>query len=86
MTYPFDPADRWPKSDHNRRLALAMDLVDFAERAGVTPEQLQSYEQTPTNAAFDDEVARKVGVALEKMEATRVPRVDNGPAPDRQSD
>jgi len=81
MTYPKDIDHRWPKGDHNRRLALAIDLVDFAAAAGISPEELETYEQTPTDGGFDKAVAEKVGAALERAENTRIPRVDNGPVP-----
>jgi hypothetical protein len=69
MTFPIDPSEREPKGDHNRRLALGMDPDVFAAEAGVTTEQLREYELVGPDEAFDVEVARRVGIALERLEA-----------------
>lgn len=70
VTFPTDPNDRVPKGDHNRRLALGMDLDAFATAAGVTPEQLKQYELTlPDAGGFDLLVAQRVGATLERLEA-----------------
>jgi cytochrome oxidase assembly protein ShyY1 len=73
--------DRQPKGDHNRRLALGMDVETFAREAGVTPQQLRDYEQTWPDQAFDTEVAALVGSALARLEADAPPTqiVVNGP-------
>ena len=81
MTFPADPHERSPKGDHNRRLALGMDLDTFAAEATVTPEELRGYEFTPPDGHFDLSTAQRVGDALERLEAALEPRVDNGPAP-----
>jgi hypothetical protein len=81
MTFPANPAERSPKGDHNRRLALAIDPDVFAAQAGITVEALREYEQTPPDGNFDPVVAQRVGEALEMMEALKEPRVDNGPIP-----
>jgi hypothetical protein len=81
MTFPADPHDRSPKGDHNRRLALDLELNVFALKAGVTPDELRAYEFTPPDGEFDLAVAQRVGEALEQLEATREPKVDNGPSP-----
>jgi hypothetical protein len=82
MTFPLNPADRSPKGDHNRRLALAIDPDAFAAAAGITTQELRDYELTDVDGEFDAEVAERVGATLERLEATRVPRVDNGGVPD----
>jgi hypothetical protein len=69
MTLPSDPSNREPKGDHNRRLSLGLDLDAFAAEAGVTALDLKSYEMTLPDEKFDLEVAQKVGVALERLEA-----------------
>ena len=69
MTYPLDPAMREPKGDHNRRLALGMDSELFAAEAGVTVEELRSYETTGPDDDFDLAVADRVGTTLERFEA-----------------
>lgn len=97
MTTPNAPADatrpvtlskdgvpateRQPKGDHNRRLALGMDVDTFALEAGVTPQQLRDYEQTWPDHAFDTEVAARIGSALDRLEADApsTQKVVNGP-------
>lgn len=63
-----DPADRQPKGDHNRRIAMGLDIDQFAAEAGVTTEQLREYEMTSPDHDFDVEVARRVGYTLERLE------------------
>lgn len=81
---PQDAAasDRQPKGDHNRRLALNLDVDVFALEAGITTNQLREYEQTSPGHEFDLEVAARVGPALERLEANPPPtqKVSNGPA------
>ena len=69
MAFPIDPNQRQPKGDHNRRLALGLEPDVFAREAGVTLEQLRQYELTGPDQDFDLEVAERVGVALERLEA-----------------
>ena len=69
MTLPNDPANRFPKGDHNRRLALGMEPDAFALEAGVTVEALHQYEATSPDHDFDLYVAELVGAALERLEA-----------------
>ena len=68
MPYPPDPSEREPKGDHNRRLALGVDLEDFAAEAGITPDQLKTYELTMPDESFDLDVAQRIGAALERLE------------------
>lgn len=74
--------DRQPKGDHNRRLALGLDVDTFAAEAGISTDELREYEQTWPDHDFDAEVARRVGVALQRLEANPPPsqKVTNGPA------
>ncbi|MDB5506795.1 MAG: hypothetical protein JWR75_1433 [Devosia sp.] len=81
MTFPNDPHERFPKGDHNRRLALGMNLEDFAAHAGVSPEELHKYEFTEPDGPFDLVVAQRVGNTLERLEASHRPLVDEGPVP-----
>jgi len=69
MTYPLDPAMRQPKGDHNRRIALGIDIDDFAAQAGLTREQVHAYEMTSPDSNFDMDVAQRYGAALERLEA-----------------
>jgi hypothetical protein len=81
MTFPSDPHERSPKGDHNRRLSLGIDPDIFADAAGISTEELRLYELTGPDQQFDPGIAQRVGEALEKLEATRTPRVDNGAVP-----
>ena len=69
MTIPSNTADRQPKGDHNRRLSLGLEPEQFAAEAGITTEQLRDYENTWPDHEFDMEVARRIGEALERLEA-----------------
>lgn len=73
MTFPTDPSRRMPKGDHNRRLALGLEPEQFAAEAGITTEALRQYELTSPDQDFDLEVARRVGEALERLEANPPP-------------
>jgi len=66
---PVDPAMREPKGDHNRRLSLGLGPEAFAAEAGIPPEALRQYELTSPDQDFDLEVARRVGEALDRLEA-----------------
>lgn len=67
------PQQREPKGDHNRRLALGLDLDQFAMEAGVTAKQLKDYEMTLPDDDFDLDVAQRVGAALDRLEASPPP-------------
>lgn len=69
MTLPVDPSQREPKGDHNRRIALGLDIDRFAQEAGVTPDALHTYEASGPDSDFDIYVAQLVGEALERLEA-----------------
>lgn len=63
------PTRRQPKGDHNRRLALFLEPEAFAAEAGITVEELRDYERTGPDGQFDLEVARRIGEALDRLEA-----------------
>ena len=69
MTFPPNPADRQPKADHNRRIALGLDPDQFALAAGITTQQLRDYENTWPDHEFDPLIATRVGETLERLEA-----------------
>lgn len=73
MSLPIDPGRRSPKGDHNRRLALGMDPEQFAAEAGIQLEQLRQYELTSPDQDFDRDVAERVGLALDRLEANPPP-------------
>ena len=81
MTFPADPAERSPKGDHNRRLALGLEIEELAFHAGVSVDELRDYEFTPPDGKFDITVAERVGAALERLEAVIEPKVDQGGVP-----
>lgn len=76
MTELSDPAERQPKGDHNRRIALGFDIDAFADEAGITTAQLHDYETTAPDHDFDAEVARLVGIALERLESAESERTN----------
>ncbi len=82
MTFPHDPRNRLPRADKNRRLSLGVTREEMAAAVGVTIERLHDYEHTQGERHFSFALARRVGIALEELETTRVPRVYNGPIPD----
>lgn len=70
---PDGAAQREPMGDHNRRLSLGIDIEQFATEAGVSADDLRTYELTPSGAQFDLRVAQRVGAALERLEANPPP-------------
>lgn len=66
---PDGAAHRDPIGDHSRRLALGLDIEQFAAEAGISPDALRDYELTPSGSAFDLDIAQRVGVALDRLEA-----------------
>jgi hypothetical protein len=70
MTFPQDPHDRMPRGDKNRRISLGIDRDEMAAFVGVTAEQLHDYEFTQPDKHFDVDVARRVGIILDRLEAT----------------
>jgi hypothetical protein len=73
MTFPADPAQRQPKGDHNRRLALGLEPEALAAEAGISVEDLRKYERTGPDEDFYLDVAQRVGAALERIEANPPP-------------
>lgn len=85
MTIATRPRDRIPRGDRDRRLSLGLTRDAMAAEAGMTVEQLRRYESTPIDEEFSLRIAERVGLALERLEATRLPLVYNGPVPVQQS-
>src|SRR5690606_26134491 len=81
MTIATRPRDRIPRGDRDRRLSLGLTRDAMAAEAGITVEQLRRYESTPIDEEFSLRIAERVGLALERLEATRLPLVYNGPVP-----
>ncbi len=68
MAINANGTQREPKGDHNRRLSLGLDPDQFAAEAGVTPEQLKTYEMALPDDEIDTSVAARVGAALVRLE------------------
>ena len=81
MTFPADPRDRSPKGDHNRRLALGLEIEELAFHANISVDELRDYEFTPPDGKFSSDIAERVGIALERLEAVVEPKVDQGGVP-----
>lgn len=86
MTFPHDPHDRMPRGDKNRRLSLGASREEMAAAAGISVEELHDYEHTQPDRHFASGIAERVGAALERLEASRVPHVANGPVPHDDAD
>lgn len=63
-----NPAERQPKGDHNRRVALGFSPEDFAVEAGITVDELRSYENTWPDHPFSPMIAQRIGAALDRLE------------------
>jgi hypothetical protein len=77
MTFPRDPRHRVPRGDKNRRIEMGVDRDVMAATVGITTEQLHDYEFTQPDKHFDLDIARRVGAALERLEASQE-RYGNG--------
>ena len=58
-----------PKGDHNRRIALGLEVAEFAQEAGLTPDEVQDYEMTTIDHEYDEGVAQRYAAALDRLEA-----------------
>jgi transcriptional regulator with XRE-family HTH domain len=65
---PIRISDRSPASDRDRRELLGISADDLAARAGITPQELTTYEQARTEADGNPTIAMKVSDALEAFE------------------
>lgn len=63
-----NPAERQPKGDHNRRVALGLAPEDFAAEAGITVDELKAYENTWPDHSFSPMIAERIGAALDRLE------------------
>jgi transcriptional regulator with XRE-family HTH domain len=82
MTFPPNANERSSKGDHNRRLSLGIGSHEFAAAAGVTPDELHAYEFTGVDGSYDVAIAERIGQALERLEGTIEPKIDNGSVPE----
>ena len=67
-------SDHSPAMDRDRRERLGVSLDDLAARAGISAQELTSYEQAKSEADGNPTVAMKVADALDAFEA----EIDNG--------
>lgn len=68
MSTTENPAERQPKGDHNRRVALGLSPEEFAAEAGITVDELKAYENTWPDHPFSPMIAERIGVALDRLE------------------
>ncbi len=62
-----------PKGDHNRRIALGLDIDQMAAFVGINGEQLHAYEATAPDHEYDAAIAARVALALDQLEAGNTP-------------
>lgn len=65
---PIIISDRSPSSDRDRREQLGISTDDLAARAGISPQELTTYEQAKSEADGNPTIAVKVGDALDAFE------------------
>ncbi len=68
MTHPANPSADRPQNDRQRRRQLGLDVAVFAAAAGITIAELRDYEATRPEHVFSDNVAKRVGEALDLLE------------------
>ena len=61
--------DHSPVADRDRRERLGITLDDLAARAGISPQELTSYEQAKSERDASPTVAMKVADALDAFES-----------------
>jgi len=69
MVTPITITDRSPAMDRDRRERLGVSVDDLASQAGITPQELSTYEQAKSEADGDLTIAMKVSDALDALEA-----------------
>lgn len=70
--------DHTPAMDRNRRERLGISADDLAARAGISPQELTSYEQAKSEADGNPTTAMKIADALDAIEA-EMPGEDEEP-------
>lgn len=60
--------DHSPATDRDRRERLGVSVDDLAARAGITPQELTTYEQAKSEADANPALAMKIRDALDAME------------------
>lgn len=64
----FKISDRSPAADRDRRERLGISVDDLAARAGVTAQELTTYEQAKSEEDGNPALAMKVSDALDAFE------------------
>ena len=65
---PIKISDRSPAADRDRRERLGISVDDLAIRAGITAQELTTYEQAKSEADANPSTAMKVIDALDAFE------------------
>ena len=65
---PITLSDRSPSSDRDRRERLGISADDLAARAGISTQELTSYEQARSEADANPTIGMKVVDALDAFE------------------
>ena len=65
---PIKISDRSPAADRDRRERLGISVDDLAARAGITAQELTTYEQAKSEADANPSTAMKVIDALDAFE------------------
>lgn len=65
---PITLSDRSPSSDRDRRERLGISADDLAARAGISTQELTSYEQARSEADANPTIGMKVADALDAFE------------------
>ena len=65
---PISLTNRSPAMDRDRRERLGISADDLAARAGITPQELTTYEQAKSETDAHPTTAMKVGDALDAFE------------------
>ena len=66
---PIKISDRSPAADRDRRERLGISVDDLAARAGITAQELTTYEQAKSEADANPATAMKVIEALDAFES-----------------
>ena len=66
---PITLTDRTPSGDRDRRERLGISVDDLAAQAGISTQELTSYEHAKSADDVNMSIAYKIGDALDALEA-----------------
>jgi transcriptional regulator with XRE-family HTH domain len=66
---PIRLTERSPAEDRGRRERLGISVDDLAAQAGITPQELSTYEQAKSADDVNMSIAYKIGDVLDALEA-----------------